>query len=118
MPAAASGGNALRLISSVSGVAAAALAVTAIACAWVDADPGSEQIRLISAAEAARCTKIGSARANTKDSVGFIARSEKTVDQELLVLGRNEAAKIGGNALVAIGEPVDGHQAFDVYRCE
>jgi hypothetical protein len=100
------------------GMAATAVATTAIACAWVDAEPGSEGIRLISASEAAGCTKIGSAHANTKDSVGFISRSERTIDEELLTLGRNEAAKLGGNALVALGKPVEGRQSFDVYRCD
>jgi hypothetical protein len=98
-------------------VAVAAFVTTTLACAWVDPEPGSERVRLISAPEATACTKIGSARANTKDSVGFVSRSEQTVDEELVTLGRNEAAKLGGNALVAIGEPKDGHQAFEVYRC-
>jgi hypothetical protein len=98
-------------------IVATAFASSAIACAWVDPEPGSEGIRLISRAEATRCTKIGSARANTKHSVGFISRSERTIDEELLTLGRNEAAKLGGNALVAIGEPDQGRLAFDVYRC-
>ena len=66
---------------------------------------------------AAACTKVGTARANTQDSVGFIARSQRNIDEELLTLARNEAAKIGGDALVALGEPEDGHQEFEVYRC-
>jgi hypothetical protein len=107
----------VRVADAVIRVAVAVFIATTLACAWVDPEPGSEGVRLISASEATACTKIGSARANTKDSVGFISRSERTVDDELVTLGRNEAAKLGGNALVAIGEPQEGHQAFEVYRC-
>jgi hypothetical protein len=107
----------VTFIEATARLALAGLALATLSCAWVSADPGSDQIRLITPEHAASCKKIGRASANTKDSVLFLARSEKTVDQELLTLGRNEAAKIGGHALVAVGEPVDGKQEFDVYRC-
>jgi hypothetical protein len=47
----------------------------------------------------------------------IFARTQRKVHEELESLARNEAATMGGNAVAPTGEPAEGRQSFDVYRC-
>ena len=62
------------------------------------------------------CRKVGIVSAHTKDQV-VINRSDSKVREELLVLARNEAAKLGGDSIVAMGPPRAGEQDFTAYKC-
>ena len=60
------------------------------------------------------CQKLGRTTATTSTTVlGFIGRSYPTVAEEVQQLGRNEAAKMGGDSIA----PEGGSQTFGVYRC-
>ena len=85
-------------------------------CTWVDLTPAGEQVRHVQATEVIGCERIGTATARTKDRV-IVARNRDKVADELLMLGRNEAARLGGNVVVDQGRPENGSQVFDVYRC-
>ena len=85
-------------------------------CTWVDLTRAGEQVRHAQATEVIACERIGTATARTKDRI-IVARNRDKVADELLMLGRNEAARLGGNVVVEQGLPENGAQVFDVYRC-
>ena len=62
------------------------------------------------------CQKVGIISAHTKDQI-VVNRSDSKVREELLVLARNEAARLSGDTIVAMGPPRDGAQDFTAYRC-
>lgn len=96
----------------------AVLAVLAASagCTWVDLTRAGEQVRHAQATDVIDCDRIGTATAHTKDRV-VVPRNRDKVADELLTLGRNEAARLGGNTVVEQGPPEGGSQVFDVYRC-
>ena len=85
-------------------------------CTWVDLTRAGEQVRHVQATEVIACERIGTATSHTKARF-IVARNQDKVADELLALGRNEAALLGGNTVVEQGPPENGAQVFDVYRC-
>jgi len=64
------------------------------------------------------CKKLGRTTVSVLDKVAFISRSEEKMSDELETLGRNSAAEMKGDTIVAMSKIVDGEQVFDVYRCK
>ncbi len=87
-------------------------------CTWVKLAPEAEATHVGATDELEGCKKVGSTKARTKARIGFIARSDKKVNEELKTLARNDAPELGGNTVVPDG-PVnaDGMQRFTVYDC-
>jgi hypothetical protein len=102
-------------------VVAALVLVTPLAgCSlfeFVDLTPGGEKVRVLRLEEVSRCTNLGRVTSNTKATVGFIARSRETVQEEVYRLSRNNAADMHGDTIVPLGPMIDGEQGFNVYRC-
>ena len=94
----------LLCISSVSG------------CTWVRMTDNGANVRLLSANTEQNCQQIGKTTATTPQKV-LVSRSETKVKAELQTLARNEAARMGGNAIVAESDPKEGKQTFSVFRC-
>ncbi|WGP00404.1 DUF4156 domain-containing protein [Saccharophagus degradans] len=92
--------------------------VALCACSWVKPISGAEQVSLIKPGIAQACKELGSASAQVKDRVGIFGRNEKKIADELVALAKNEAVRMGGDAVVAQGAPKDGFQKFNVYLCE
>lgn len=97
------------------------LAVMLVACAsWVELTPSGEKTRVLSADEVTSCKKVGTTTAYLRQRVGIVKLNDKKVVHELETLARNSAANMGGDTIVAKGDPQDGkqvYQEFDVYRC-
>src|SRR5262245_33162953 len=86
-------------------------------CTWVKLTADGAKVKQATVAEVASCTRVGTANAMTKDRV-LIKRGAQKVEEELVVLAANEAATMGGNAIVPEGVPVEGRQTFVVYKCQ
>ena len=86
-------------------------------CTWVRLTPAGEEVRVVSVAETVECKKIGQTTVSLLAKVAGIKRSAKKVATELLTLGRNSGAEMGGDTIVPASEITDGEQSFDVYRC-
>ncbi|MEJ2418466.1 MAG: DUF4156 domain-containing protein [Exilibacterium sp.] len=86
-------------------------------CTWVKLDPEAENVRTLYASEAASCQRLGITASKSMSKVGFVNRSQEKLKTELNTLARNEAAKMGGNAIVAKSDVEEGSQRFIVYRC-
>lgn len=95
-----------------------AIAVILIqACSWVELTPQGERVEVMNQQQAANCERIGQTTAEVLDEVGFVDRSKEKQAEELLTLARNEAAAMGGDAIVSATQITDGRQRFLVYRC-
>ena len=89
----------------------------ALACTWVKLTPGGEAVRVAKEDEVGGCETKGRTHAQTTDRVTVFARSPTTIQQELVSLARNEAALMGGDAIVPASGVESGRQTFDVYLC-
>lgn len=88
-----------------------------VACTWVEPSEQGKSVILVTPAHVTNCQPLGTVTSSTKDSVGFVDRSEKKVAAELLDLARNKAASMGGDTIVAEGPARDGSQTFLLYKC-
>ncbi len=93
------------------------VALTLTSCATVKPTPGSETVQLITQEAGAQCQRLGSASAQVLDEVAFLPRGDAPMADELLVLAKNEAVKMGGNAVATAGEIVDGTRSYIVFLC-
>lgn len=99
-------------------IAAGVIGVLLQACAWVELTPDGRKTRVLSAAEVANCTKLGTTTASLKADIAGFERDPEKVREELEVLARNSAAAdLKGDTVVPVGAPKDGKQVFEVYRC-
>jgi len=86
-------------------------------CTWVKVSPGGAKVRVLSADEVASCTQIGKTQVSLAEKVLGIKRSAMKVQLELETLARNSAADMGGDTVVAVAPPTEGHQTYNVYTC-
>jgi len=86
-------------------------------CTWVKLSPEGQRVALVPAGVADNCREIGKTTVSVLADVKGIQRSRDKVARELLILGRNSAAEMGGDTIVAVTEVMDGDQTFTVYRC-
>lgn len=84
---------------------------------WVQLTPEGEQVSLASPAEVAECRRLGTTTVNAADSIAFVQRSARQLQNELVRLARNEAGMMEGNRIVPESTIVEGRQTFGVHRC-
>lgn len=99
------------------GLVLAVIAAGALACTWVPLTPEGNLVELLPAESTSSCEQIGQTRSRTTTRVGIFARSETRVREEQVALARNEAARMGANAVTPLGPPEGGERLFGVYRC-
>lgn len=96
---------------------AATVGVLALsACTLAPLDGAATGVRVLSAAPSG-CTELSEVAVSVTGNVGPIDRNALRVKDELETLARNEAARQGGNAVLAVSGPEMGEQRFKVYRC-
>lgn len=100
----------MRMAAMVAGV------LTVSGCTLAPLDSAANGVRVVSAAPAA-CTEKSEIEVSVTGNVGPIDRNALRVKDELETLARNEAAKQGGNVVMAVTSPEMGEQRFKVYRC-
>ncbi len=87
-------------------------------CSVIEPLPGSEAVNLITEDQARNCKLMGEASAQVLDKIGFIERQDDPVEKNLETLGKNEAVKLGGNAILPLGDIEEGTRRFAVYLCK
>ena len=105
----------IRLFSTA--LAPLVLATALTGCTWVALTAEGETVELVEVSAVSRCERIGRATATTTDEVISVDRGGQRMQNELLILARNEAGAMGGNAIVPETVIQDGRQVFGVYRC-
>ena len=96
---------------------ACSLLLALTGCTFVKPTEEGENVALVKPMHVKDCKKLGSSTSQVKDSVAFIERRDKDVTMELVNLAKNEAAKMGGDTITSKGEPVEGRQTFEIYKC-
>ena len=96
----------------------AVLTLMVIGCNWVKETQDGSVVALVKPIHVAQCQKVGYTKSTVKSKVGIIERGERKVANELVTLAKNDAARRGGNSIVATSGIVDGTQTFDIYQCD
>lgn len=86
------------------------------ACTWVKLSDGGALVRQAQAGDVSDCRHLGKVTTHTRDKV-VMERNNAKVQEELIVLARNEAASFGADTIVPAGPVIDGRQDFDAYNC-
>lgn len=86
-------------------------------CAWVEISEAGQGVKILDPSEVEACEQIGRTRSTTQSKLLFVSRNKNKVLEEQTALARNEAAHMGGNAVVVAGEPEGSSQLFNVYKC-
>lgn len=86
-------------------------------CTWVKLDDAGSRVRVAYDGRIDGCDKAGEVSVSVKDRVGFYDRKDLKVKDELETLARNQAISLPADTIVARGEPRNGEQTFDAYRC-
>lgn len=87
------------------------------ACTWVPLSPEADRVAVVGEAAVGDCERLGTAQAKVPDQVGVFVRQDWKIREELENLGRDEAARLGGDTIVPSSAPEEGRQSFEVYRC-
>jgi len=85
---------------------------------WVEPTNDALNVRVAYLSQIDGCKKLGRTTVSVLDKVAIFSRSEEKMSGELETLGRNSAAEMKGDTIVAMSKIVDGEQVFDVYRCK
>ena len=105
------------MMSKGTGFGFALLLTVLSGCTWVPLTDEGARVQLRTQEQARACEHKSRATVSVKDKIAGIARNEDKVRGELETLARNEAARVGGNAVAAESEPTDGRQIFLIYHC-
>ncbi|TBR36572.1 MULTISPECIES: DUF4156 domain-containing protein [Dyella] len=89
------------------------------ACTWgINLDDAAKNVRTVWSGDvAASCQDLGKVTVSVMSRMGPVNRNDIKVRDELEVMARNEAAKMQADTIKPLAEPVDGSQAWGVYRC-
>jgi hypothetical protein len=98
-------------------IAVLALLTCLSACTWVKPTTEGEKVIVSDGAGVSNCERKGEVESALKSRVAGVERNATKVAGELETLARNEAAKMGGDTIVAESNVRDGKQTFAVYRC-
>lgn len=95
-----------------------AIAIASLqACTWVKPTEGGEKVVVSTGQGITSCQRKGAVESALKSRVAGVERNATKVAGELETLARNEAARMGGDTIVAESTIRDGKQTFGVYRC-
>lgn len=87
------------------------------ACAFVKVSDAGAAVTQANSPGVVNCRSLGEVESQTRAKV-LLNRNRNSVEQELIDLARNQASSMGANAIVPIGQPIDGKQKFNVYSCD
>ena len=88
-----------------------------VGCSWVPVSPEAESVVAVPAVQAEDCQRIGESRVSVRDRVAAVQRAPGKVREELERLARNEAARLGGDRIVALGPVAEGARTYAVFDC-
>lgn len=88
------------------------------ACSWgIKLDSGGDKVRTAWDGKVDGCKDMGRVTVSVLDHVGPVDRSDLKVRDELEVMARNEAAGLGADTIVPLGDPRDGQQSWSAHHC-
>lgn len=107
----------MRMTRSIPVLAVVAVALTAAGCTYVKLDPAAEDIENLSKERVQKCERLGQTRVSVAQNVGFIARGDRAIRNDLEILARNSAAEMGGDTITPESEIQNGKRSYGVFNC-
>jgi hypothetical protein len=95
-------------------IASAALMLSA--CSSLKLTEDGEKVRVLDPSEVSSCKNLGRTNTSVTDRVIF-ERPADSVAEELQIVARNSAARMGGDTIVPLTVIENGQQTFVVYKC-
>ena len=95
-------------------ITGAALAISA--CSGIKLTDEGEKVRVLDPSEVSSCRELGKTNTSVTSKI-IVDRPEETVSEELRVIARNSAARMGGDTIVPLTVIEGGSQTFVVYKC-
>lgn len=91
--------------------------LTLSACSFVELKPGADQISVVESAE--NCQRVGQSTVSVLHEIGFYDRKLEDINEQLVVLAKNAALRMGdgANAVRAISGIEEGARTFEILRC-
>lgn len=86
-------------------------------CAWVKLTPDGEAVQLLTKDQVSNCKEVGGTTVSVKDKIIGVKRKSEHVQDELIILAKNSAARMAGDTIVKNSEVENGEQTFEIYRC-
>jgi len=108
----------MRKNTKKTGLMICAAAVLLASCTWVKPTDEALNVRVAYLSQVDACNKLGRATVSVLDKIMFVSRNDEDMADELETLGRNAAAEMKGDTIVAMSKIVEGEQVFNVYRCK
>lgn len=105
------------LKGSVRLLGISALLASVSACTFVKLSDAGSNVDIRQNTSVANCQRLGVISVSGVDGVGFVKRGDTKVAGELSAQARNDAASMGANVVVPLGDPVEGQQKFEAYKC-
>lgn len=87
-------------------------------CTFVELNPQADEVLVLKPHQARECEQVRRSSSQVLDKLWFINRNQEKMAEELQTLARNTAVELGGNAVVADSEIVNGKQSFIIYNCQ
>lgn len=88
------------------------------ACSWVEISEEGKKVSVVKSFNVEGCKKLGQTVSQVRHtSIGGMERDKEQVVQELTVLAQNQAAKMGGDSVVAKDDYDTGFMSFEIYKC-
>ena len=94
----------------------ASAAIMLSACSSLKLTESGEKVRVLDPAEVSSCKNLGRTNTSVTDRV-IIERPADAVAEELQIVARNSAARMGGDTIVPLTVIENGQQTFVVYKC-
>ncbi len=79
--------------------------------------PNGEKVRVLGPDEVDSCRLVGRTNASVTWVIAGVRRPDNVIVQELRVVARNAAARLGGDTIVPLTVVDEGQQSFQVYKC-
>lgn len=89
----------------------------ASACTWVPLEEEAAMVMLAKPSDVQNCKRLGTTETTSAAKIGVLPRRDAAIATELLTLGKNRAASMGGDTIVEAGPMQDGKQSFVIYDC-
>ena len=87
------------------------------ACSFVSLDPQAKDVMVSSSDnELGKCKSLGTTNVSLWSKADSF-QSQETVEEQLDTLARNQAAKMGGNAVTPDSVVNNGQRTYRVYNC-
>ena len=103
---------------SLNFVSVLVIGSASFACTWVKPIDGAADIVVVEFPAPPACTRLGTTTVSTRSRVGLINRHSKKVQEELIQLAKNEAAKVDANTIAPVAQATpEGSRDYYLLDC-